>query len=94
MPNTIRQFDFEATVMAKSSELPFNPFVCLCLRQYGATTRDGAPLISADLMSEQEIDQHIALLKADLDAVARLAKSGLKRARERTMRLVAQRATE
>ena len=62
MSNTIGRLDFEITSMDKGSSLPFDPYVRLCLKQYGATTRDGAPIISANLMTVQEIDEYVAML--------------------------------
>lgn len=94
MSNTIGRLDFEITSMDKGNSVPFDPYVRLCLKQYGATTRDGAPTISANLMTVQEIDEHVAMLKADLDAVARKAKSGLSKAQEKTQMFVSQRAFE
>ncbi len=94
MAKTIEQFGFESTQMDKDSSLPFNPYVRLCLAQKCGETRDGFPLISPNLMTDQEIDHHIALLKADLDALARSAKSGLKKAQEKTNVLVEQRSAK
>lgn len=88
MPSTIEQFDYEVTSMEKGNQLPFDPYVLLCLKHHGATTRDGAPTISASLMTEHEIDFHISQLKADLDALARSSKAALRKARERTQQLV------
>lgn len=93
MANTIGQFDYEVTKMDKDSQLPFNPHILLCLKHFGATTRDGAPTISANLLTEQEIDFHIGQLKADLDKLAGAAKAALKKAQERTRELVKQRGT-
>lgn len=90
MSKTIGQFDYEVTKMEKDSQLPFNPFVYLCLKHYGLTTRDGSPTISAQLMTEVEIDQHVRDLKQDLDALSRLAKAALKRAQDQTQRLVSE----
>jgi hypothetical protein len=46
------------------------------------TDSEGTPQISADLMSDTEIDRHIRDLKDDLDAVAVEAKRALALARE------------
>lgn len=94
MAKTIEQFGFESYQMDKDSSLPFNPYVRLCLAQKVGETRDGFPLISSALMTDQEIDYHIAQLKADLDALARSAKAGLKRAQKKTQQLVEQRGAK
>lgn len=94
MPNTIGQFDYEVTKMDKGSDLPFNPHVLLCLKHWGATTRDGAPVVSATLMTDQEIDFHIGQLKADLDRLASTAKAALRKAQEKSKELVIQRGSK
>ena len=53
----------------------------------------GAPLISAQLMSEEEIDTHIKDLKDDLDAVGTRAKKALKDAKDKTLKMVRERKT-
>jgi len=94
MPKTIGQFDYEVTTMDKDSQLPFNPYVLLCLKNHGATTRHGEPTISTQLMTEQEIEFHICQLKNDLDNLARNAKAALKKAHEKTQDLVHQRSSQ
>ena len=91
MSKTIGRFDHEVTKMGKGDSLPFDPFVLLCLSTHGRTTRDGAPSVSSNLMTEQEIDDYVALLKVDLDAVGVVAKRALKSARSQTMLLVSKR---
>lgn len=80
MTNTIGRLDFELTAMPrvrKSDELPFSPFVNLCLATRCGDTRHGFPLISPRLMTHQEVDEYVCALKADLDAVALRAKRAL-----------------
>jgi hypothetical protein len=91
MVNTIGQFDYEITKMDSDSPLPFNPQIVLCLKHWGATTRDSAPTISATLMTEQEIDFHVDQLKADLDRLAGTAKAALSKEKTRTKELESQR---
>lgn len=80
MSNTIRQFDYEITKMGKKEPLPFNPRVEIVLAQWSARNKDEPPIISAYLMTENEIDFHIKALKDDLDAVGRKAKTALRKA--------------
>ncbi len=91
MPNTIGKFDYEVTRMNKDDRSPFSPVLKLCLKEYGATTRDGAPTVSADLMTEQEIADYVQSLKDDLDAVAAKAKRALKQAVNDTHKIVSTR---
>jgi hypothetical protein len=88
MANTIKQFGFELTQMDKDSSLPFNPFVRLCLAQKIGETRDGFPFVSSSLMTDQEIDNYVSLLKSDLDALASSAKARLRSAQGKTRKLV------
>ena len=91
MSKTIKLFGHEVTKLSKDDTLPFNPYVVLCLESYGGATRDGAPTISAHLMSEEEIAEYINLLKADLDAAGKSAKRALKSAKEQTLQIVSER---
>lgn len=95
MTNTIGQFDYSITKLGKGSKtLPFNPWVHICLKSWGNTdVGSGAPLISAQLMSEEEIDTHIKDLKDDLDAVGTRAKKALKDAKAKTLEMVRERKT-
>ena len=88
MSKTIGKFDFEVTKMGKDDPLPFDPIVKICLKSYGATTRDGSPTLSANLMSATEIDEHIRYLKDDLDALSTKAKRALEVAKKQTLILV------
>ncbi len=94
MSKTIGQFHYEVTKMAKDSRIPFDPFVHFCLKHCGGTAKNGLPTISAQLMTECEIDHHVQELKRDLDALGRLAKAALQRAHEETQRLVSERTSK
>ena len=91
MSKTIGKFDFEITKMSKDDSIPFDPILKICLKNYGGTTRDGSPTLSANLMTEREIDEHIQYLKADLDALSGKAKRALANAKEQTLNLVTSR---
>jgi hypothetical protein len=82
MTNTIGRFDFETVEADKENLLQFGPTIRLSLKFFG-TTSDGIPTISPDLMSEGEIDYYVTQLKADLDAVGKLAKAKLKKSKEK-----------
>lgn len=94
MANTIGQFDYTTTQMDKGDHLPFDPFVVINLKHWGHDTSGGSPVVSANLMTEREIDAHIANLKADLDAVAVKAKRSLVAARQATMAIVSGRVDD
>ena len=91
MSNTIGQFSYAVTKMDKSDSLPFDPFVVINLQHWGKETASGAPIVSANLASESEIDEHIRNLKADLDAVGQKAKRDLQNARRKTKEIVSAR---
>ncbi len=81
MANTIGRFDFELTAMQQprpADALPFCPFVRFCLAHSSPATRDGFSSISPNLMTEAEVDEFIAALKKDIDAVGSRAKTALK----------------
>ena len=78
---TIGIVDFEVSEVgpAKLSETPVEaPVVRFVLRQWTGT-ENGAPIISGDLASEDQIDQFVMLLRANLDEAARRAKAQLRR---------------
>lgn len=81
MTNRLGKFDYEITKAKSGSNLPFNPRLQFCLKEYGQTTSDGAPTISPSLMTDQEIDEYVKLLKDDLDAVSKNAKKALRKAK-------------
>lgn len=91
MSNTIEQFSCTIKKMGKADSLPFDPVVVINLQHWGKVTASGAPVISANLASEAEIDEHIRNLKADLDAVGQKAKRELQAARSKTKEIVAAR---
>jgi histone H3/H4 len=88
MRSTTGKIDFDVSEMGKNDSLPFDPIVRLCFKSYGDTTADGSPLLSPKLLSDQEIDEYVQLLKADLDNVASKAKHALASAKRRTLNLV------
>jgi hypothetical protein len=90
---TIGQFDFAVTSFDGKTSLPFDPWVEIALKRWGRKV-DGAPSLSPRLMTEAEIDEHVAALKADLDAVGSRAKRALHLAQDRTLKLVRQRGGE
>lgn len=94
MRDTIGQFDYQVTKIDKDSHLSFDPYILICLKHHGATTRDGAPTVSAKLVTEQEIDFHIEQLKLDLDKLARSAKVALTKAKKQTQDLTGQKSTQ
>ncbi len=72
MAKTIERFDFHL-LGAKGSSL--SPAVVIVLQAWDE--HEKCPCVSAYLMTEGEIDQRIADLKADLDVVGRRAKIAL-----------------
>ena len=80
MAKTIGHFDYECFGGPDDEEigLPTSPVVRLHLKDWSQWEKDGPPGISPNLMTEQEIDTHIVLLKADLDAVGAAAKRALR----------------
>ena len=93
MSNTIGQFSCTVTKMDKTDSLPFNPFVVINLQHWGKETASGAPIVSANLASELEIDEHIRNMKADLDAVGKKAKRDIQTARKKTNEIVSARSS-
>jgi hypothetical protein len=91
MSNTIGQFSHTVTKMGKADSLPFDPFVVINLQHWERETSSGSPIVSANLASEAEIDEHIRNLKADLDAVGQKAKRDLQNARSKTKEIVSAR---
>lgn len=80
MSNAIGQFDFTISQSRRDNQPLSSPRVVIVLQRWG-TDADGTPQISADLMSDTEIDRHIRDLKDDLDAVAAEAKLALAQAK-------------
>lgn len=93
MSRTIKQFDYQIIKMKKSDPMPFGPIVIINLDHWSGGNGE-SPQISPHLMSEGEIDGHIALLKADLDAVGQRAKRALSKAKEDTLAIVSGRRAE
>ena len=91
MAATIKQFAYEITKMKSDNQVVFDPMVLLVLDHWGTTKKGGAPTLSANLMSADEIDEHVENLKADLDSVAVNEKRALQKAKTETMAIVSAR---
>jgi len=85
MGRTIGKFAFRIIKMDKKPKMPFNPIVTITLDNW-STSDDEVPTISANLMTEGEIDYHIQALKNDLDAVGKRAKAALRKAMDEARR--------
>ena len=85
MAKTVGRFDY-SILAPKQGDIPVNAIVHIVPKTY-STDESGRPLLSPQLMSEQEIDWHVQAYKEDLDHVGRLAKRALRRANERTREL-------
>lgn len=88
MNKTIGVFGYKIAKMKKSDKHPFDPIVHIHLQQW-TTNKAGVPRVTAQLMSEQEIDESVKALKDDLDEVGRIAKAALVRAKESTLKIIA-----
>jgi hypothetical protein len=75
MSGPIGRFGFE--VFGGGSE-SLSPAIVLVVERWRA--EENAPSISPNLMSEREVDEYIASLKADLDRISRRAKAVLRNA--------------
>ena len=84
MTKTIGVFSYRIFA-PKKGDYSFNAIVHIVPKTYW-TAKDGLPILSPQLMTEQEIDWHVQALKEDLDHVGRLAKRALKHANERTLK--------
>ena len=90
MSKTIKQFGYQIIKMARGDNLPFDPHVKIVLDHW-TSNGNGLPIISADLMSDGEIDEYVEQLKADIDAVGKRAKNALSRAKDETKVMVSNR---
>jgi len=91
MGKTIGRFDIRVTQMKKGDDFPVSPFVQVVLDHWMHAEGESAPIISAHLMSEGEIDEHFNNLIEDLNRVRVHAKGVLKLAHARTNEIVASR---
>jgi hypothetical protein len=91
MAKTIKQFTYSVTKMGRA-DVPVNPWVHIELQHWG-TREEGAPVISPDLVTSVEIDEHIRALKEDLDAVGAAAKHALTKAQDFTRETVMKRSS-
>lgn len=81
MGKTIGRFDYE---LISDEKFLSTPEVTVCLKSWSAT-EGGTPTVTPR-MTELEIDTNTALLKADLDVVAKRAKAAIERAKEKHQR--------
>lgn len=81
MSRTIKQFSYSITEMEDGKFGP--PPTAAIQLDHWSEGKDGVSTLISNLINEEEIDANIALLKADLDAVAVKAKAALRAARER-----------
>lgn len=81
MSKTIKQFGYHVVKMEPGDRLSASPYVKIVLDNW-STVGDGVPSITPQLMHEDEVDTYIRLLKADLDAIGKQAKSALRKAKE------------
>ena len=65
------------------NEPPMPPIARLYLQVSSHDEDNDLPLISPKLMSAQEIDDHVAILKRNLDRAGQKAKGDLKRAHDK-----------
>jgi len=87
MAKTVRVFDFELTGVGALLPNPPDiqmPTIYICLKSWSGLEGGTAPVISADLHSESEIDACIAELKAGLDVVAKSAKTAFRKAESKS----------
>jgi hypothetical protein len=81
LANTIKQFYFAVRGgrASKPDEISTTPIINIHLRRWTTLPASETPVISPDLMSEREIDEHVKLLKDDLNAVAEAAKKAFRK---------------
>jgi hypothetical protein len=79
MSATIKQFDY-SIVKRGADDYQLSPFVHIRLGSHSIDSE--GPMLSAQLMTDAEIDYQIKALKEDLDAVGKRAKAALRAARK------------
>ena len=84
MPATIGMFGFRLEEPHETERPQVHPRVIFELITVLSQHGKERPLLSADLMTEREIDKRIAEMKEDLDAMANQAKRALKKAVAKT----------
>lgn len=85
MAKTVGRFTYRIHA-PKKGDMPFKAFkaiVHIVPKTY-STDEERRPLLSPELMTEQEIDWHVQAYKEDLDRVGRIAKRALQRANQKT----------
>lgn len=78
-------FDFKL-VAPKDGDYPFTPFIHIVLNSF-STDSDGSVSLSAQLMTDQEIDYRIQSLKDELDRIGHAAKQARRRAHDDTLNM-------
>jgi hypothetical protein len=68
----------------KKGDLPFSPFVSIAVGTYSA--EKGEILLTAELMTDQEIDYAVESLKAELEEFRKKAKLKLTTLREKMLK--------
>lgn len=89
MAKTIGQFTYKV-IAPKDDDSPFSAFVHIGPENW-SMDESNWPSLTPQLMSEGEIDYHIAAFKEDLDRVGKQAKAALRRANEQTLKAVSAR---
>ena len=79
-------FDYNL-VAPKEGDYPFTPSIHIVLNNV-STDSDGRVSLSAQLMTDHEIDYRIQSIKDDLDRIGHTAKQALRRAHARPNRVV------
>jgi hypothetical protein len=88
MFNTVEKFGYTIDKMGAGDELPFKPVLHITLIDWTCDKGDNTPIITANLLTEDDIDYHIKALKNDLDAVGVKAKAALAMAKAETRAIV------
>ena len=87
MNETLKQFDYRIVKAAPDSAIPFAPFVAIVVSAVHMV-KNGLLTISSQLVTAEEIDQHVNDLKKDLDVVGKAAKAALLTAQNEALRRV------
>jgi hypothetical protein len=88
MRATTGKFGHSIVSVHRDDEALLAPHVVIELREWSRQSAAGAPVVSPDLASKADIDNFIAAMKADLDAIGSKAKRALANAQKRALTLV------
>lgn len=80
MKKTIGIFGYTILKRTRSNQRPFNPIVHIAVERW-SQPKDGGIVLSAQLMTEGEIDHFIQAAKKDLASVGAKARAALKKAK-------------